>query len=107
MITHKKEGQIIYEGAGSKGVLLHAANQCEYVRLEIDAGARIDRHQLPLPVTFFVISGQGTLTTDSAPIIVNPGDLLEVPPNLPREWYNHGTEMLRLLVIKHGGPGSD
>lgn len=101
MIFTRENGQEIFRDSGALGVRLNTQNNCEYVHLSIEPGAQIERHQLPLPVTFYVISGRGLITTPQDSRTVASGSLLELPQDLPREWTNPGPERLELLVIKH------
>lgn len=101
MIYNKENAKLIYETPDGKGFSLNIANNCEYVFLEINSNSKIEKHSLPIPVSFFVISGEATLILDKEEIKVRAKDLIEANPNLEREWINSTNDKVELLVIKH------
>ena len=101
MIYKASEAEVIFEMEGAIGRKVSVINNCEYVRLSIDPGKKIPPHALEVPVTFYVISGSAEVTLVGEKGNVAAGDMLEIKPNLEREWNNTGSEILELLVIKH------
>lgn len=96
-----KDGKLIYESQSGRGISLNKSNNCEFVFLEINPNSKIEKHSLPIPVTFFVITGEATLILNQQEIKVCAKDLIEAEPNLDREWINSSDEKVELLVIKH------
>jgi len=101
MIKNYQNAEIIYEAEGITGKKLNEENGCEYVQLNIDSKKEIEAHTLPMPVTFYVLSGNAELTIDNKQINVQKGDLIEVKAGSSRGWRNLGDEELHLLAIKH------
>lgn len=96
-----KNGVLIYESNSGRGISLNKSNNCEYVFLEINPYSKIEKHSLPIPVSFFVISGEATLILNQQEIKVCAKDLIEAEPNIEREWINLSDKKVELFVIKH------
>ncbi|MBU1099195.1 MAG: cupin domain-containing protein [Bacteroidetes bacterium] len=101
MIHRASEAEVIFEIEGAVGKKAGVINNCEYVRLSIDPGKIIPSHSLDVPVTFYVIAGSAEVTLTGEMREIAAGDMLEIKPNLEREWNNTGIEKLELLVVKH------
>ena len=101
VIIRAKENTEIYNQDGAVGKLIGKENNYEYVRLCLQPGSKIDKHELPFPVTFFVISGLGEAFVDSETFNAESGDLLEVKANSLRGWENKSDSQLEILVMKH------
>jgi quercetin dioxygenase-like cupin family protein len=101
MIHRCAEGDVILNKEGVVGTMLTSGNGCEYVHLSIKPGSVVHAHSLPFPVTFYVLTGTGTLQTGEDRHEVTEGDLAEVGGGALRGWRNEGNKVLSLLVIKH------
>lgn len=101
MIHRASEAEVIFEIEGAVGKKVGVINNCEYVRLSIDPGKIIPSHSLDVPVTFYVIGGCAEVTLVGDITEVAAGDMLEIKPDIEREWNNTGSEKLELLVVKH------
>lgn len=97
------DAEIIFQQNGSVGKRLARFNECEFVKLIIKPGGTIEPHSLDMPVTFYVISGTGTLELDDKVLETVKGDLLSAAPGQERMWKNICQENLIVLVIKHIG----
>jgi len=102
MKHHKySESHIVYDNDGSIGRLVADAEKADIVRLSLGIDAKIDAHTLDQEVTFYLISGCGTLYVDNSEIIVSTGDVVEVKSNAQRGWKNDGDSVLEILAVKH------
>lgn len=101
MIRKFTDAETKFQVEGSVGKRLGNANGCEYVHLAIRPGNVIQSHKLDIPVTFYVISGEGEVMLDEKVHQVETGDLIDVEPHVNREWKNIGAKKLELLVVKH------
>ena len=100
-IHRARDGRVIFKNAATCGRLLHSTPYCEYVRLDIEAGAVLESHRLPMPVSFYLIDGRAELTTPAGSFHLEKDDLIEIEAGLDRQWRNTGSDRLQLLVIKH------
>ncbi len=102
MKVHKySESHIIYDEQGSIGRLVADAEKADFVHLSLGTDAKIDSHTLDMAVTFYVISGCGTLFVDESEIVVATGDVIEVISGASRGWNNDGDTQLEILAVKH------
>lgn len=102
MIFKDDESKIIFNKDGVKGFLLNNANGCEYVKLKIDTDCMVEPHSLDFPVTFYILEGFGNVKIEDNDLKwLEPGDLIEVAPNLQRSFINNGDNELIILAIKH------
>lgn len=100
-LYNQKTGQVILQDDKVLGTLLNTGLSWEIVQLVIRPEALVEPHRLPMPVSFFVLSGQGILTADGETLHPVKGDLIEVDGQVQRSWRNDGPDALELLVIKH------
>ncbi|WP_430816216.1 cupin domain-containing protein [Carboxylicivirga sp. RSCT41] len=84
----------------AKGYKLATSNNNELVELSLAPNGEVPAHALPIHVTFYLVSGQGTLTVNGNTFTAYKGDVLTVEANQERSWINTGTTDLKLLVIK-------
>lgn len=103
MITHAEQQELIFNANGAKGFRLGRCHGCEYVMLKLVEGGEIAAHELPMPVTFYVLRGSGVLVHKGEYFNVHAGALIEVEPGAIRGWKNSSIEELHVLVIKHVG----
>jgi len=75
----------------------------EVLELEIAPGHRLEAHDMPCFVTFFVIEGTGTFTYGGEVVTVHAGDMVRANTGHPRFWANLAKDTLRLLVVKSLG----
>lgn len=102
MKLHKySESHIVYDEQGGIGRLVADAEKADFVHLSLGVGAKIDPHALDMAVTFYVISGCGTLFVDDSEIVVGTGDVIEVKAGASRSWNNDGDAQLEILAVKH------
>ena len=100
MVVRQNEGKKIFDKEGATGIRKILQKSLEVVELHINPGGEIASHSMPMPVTFFVIEGQGVLTLSGKSITLSDGDLVTADPDENRAWGNPGDSMLRVLVIK-------
>jgi len=82
------------------GYLLAMTDDNDFVELHIHENGLIPAHALPVDVTFYVISGRGSITVLNEKADVSQGDIIDVKKNMERIWHNSFSELLKLLVIK-------
>jgi len=95
------EARIVYDEKGSIGKLVADAEKADFVQLSLGINAEIETHKLDQAVTFYVISGCGTLFVDDSEIIVSTSDVIEVKSGAQRGWKNDGDTVLEVLAVKH------
>ncbi len=105
MKIHESEGEVVYEGPDARGVQLYSGHGDAFVVLSVGVGGRVPAHTLDIPVTFYVVGGEGQISVDGTPQPVRAGDLLDTPAGSERAVVQSGGEQLKLLVIKHVGGG--
>ncbi len=102
MKLHKySESHVVYDQNGSTGRLVADAEKADMVHLSLGINAEIEPHSLDQEVTFYIISGCGTLFLDSTEIIISTGDVVEVSAQTQRSWKNDGDSLLEILAVKH------
>lgn len=102
MKHHKyTESHVVYDSQGSIGRLIADAEKADFVQLSLGVDAVIENHTLDQAVTFYVISGCGTLFIDETEIVVSKGDVVEVKSGASRGWKNDGDSNLEALAVKH------
>ncbi len=102
MKHHKySESHIVYDEKGSIGKLVADAEKADFVQLSLGVNAEIAGHVLDQSVTFYVISGCGTLFVDNSEIIVSTSDVIEVKSGANRGWKNDGDSIMEILAVKH------
>jgi quercetin dioxygenase-like cupin family protein len=101
MIIKKGDNSVVYNVEGASGVMVHTQNNCEYVRLTLEPGSKIEAHYLPLPATFYILKGNPTAVIDGKTYDAGEGDLLEVDKDVHRGWHNNKSTTAEILVIKH------
>lgn len=94
------KNDVVLDKDGLRGVSRYLSEDLELVELSLAPGAELFKHELPIPVVFYVLQGRGILTLDGEETEVEQGDILECPPASQRQWRNIGTCELSLLVMK-------
>jgi quercetin dioxygenase-like cupin family protein len=95
------EGKTVLNENGVKGLEITHNKETELVQLTIESKAVIASHSLDIPVTFYIIEGDGTAVVDGDELMVHPGDVVEVSAGEERGWINRGESILKILAIKH------
>jgi len=95
--ANKKE---VFKSNHAIGYQLADNRYHELVNLVIHPKGMVPEHSLPVPATFFVVSGNGNLTINTQEFQVEAGDVIEIAPNEVRRWENPFNYPLELLVIK-------
>ena len=75
-------------------------NDIELIRMHIAPGESIDDHINPLPVVFYIMTGEAVLTFEGEEHIVNGESTIEIPAYKNRGIANKSNKNLELLVIK-------
>jgi quercetin dioxygenase-like cupin family protein len=101
MIHRTASGEVMLDQDGVVGTKLNEQNGCQYVHLTVQPGSVVAPHSLPIPVTFYVLAGNGALSLNGGQYEAEQGDLVEVEAGASRGWQNQGDAVLSLLVIKH------
>ncbi|GAA5154922.1 hypothetical protein GCM10025768_26960 [Microbacterium pseudoresistens] len=90
--------------AGSVWQLTPARRDLDANIIALPAGDAIDTHDGPgLDVLFVVLSGSGTLGTETGEIALAPGAVVWLPPRSQRR-IDAGAEGLRYLTVHHRKP---
>lgn len=90
-------GEHVYELAGpSNGNM----TQHSVAKIEIEPGKGGKQHFHPeVEETYFILSGQGKVTLDGQASILNPGDLVAIPPKVSHYIENpSNTETLTFIA---------
>lgn len=95
-----ENGETVYEQDGCVGTKLYEAAGNEYVQLAIQPGSGIPEHVLPIPVSFCVLSGAGTVLVEGEAQTVAAGEMVECLSGFSRGWKNETDALLEVLVIK-------
>jgi len=101
MKYNELDGKVLFDQDGAIGRSIHTENNVEYVRLTLQPGASIPSHEVPFAATFYIISGDATLSVDESRIAVTQGDLVEVNIDQKRGVENGNADVLELMVTKH------
>jgi quercetin dioxygenase-like cupin family protein len=77
----------IGEGKDKHVDLLFTGPRRKLIQITLRNGARLERHTAPVPITIQCVAGSGTfLASDAAePILLTPGVLLTLGPDVPHE----------------------
>jgi quercetin dioxygenase-like cupin family protein len=82
------------------GRIVFSDEKLEIVHLTLKPGEKIDPHEQPFDVIFYVLSGMGELLMNGQRSKVGKDTLITVERGINRGWINCGKRNLRLLVIK-------
>jgi len=100
MIFRNKNKELVYDQLNAKGYKLADTTLNELVKLEIEKGGEIPVHTLPIHVSFYVVSGDGTAIVSEQKIKVSKGDVISINAYVNRGWVNEEDDLLELLVCK-------
>lgn len=101
MIIRAEDSKIVMNSDGVLGKSMGELVGCEFVNLELKPGAEIPAHQMEMPVSFIILSGEGMIIVDDQEDRVGEGDLVSVDKGSFRGWSNPSAGDLRILVVKH------
>jgi len=101
MKFNESDSTVIFDENGALGKSIHTENNTEYIRLTIQPSSSIAEHIIPIPVTFYVITGTAIMTIEGSELPITTGDLIEIEAGKPRCVSNPTEEVLELLVVKH------
>lgn len=96
---YSEKTEVLNTKAAIGNLLAIMANH-DIVELQIEEDGVVPAHSLPIDVTFYVVSGNGTLNIENQEWKAQKGDVLEVKKDQNREWKSTSPETLKLLVIK-------
>jgi quercetin dioxygenase-like cupin family protein len=80
--------------------ILHSEKTVELVHILIKPGEKLEEHQNPFDVIFFLIEGSGILSVDGQKHHLKSNDTSKIISSKMRGWENNTDHDLRLLVIK-------
>lgn len=70
------------------------------VHLTLEPGQKLKKHITPVDVFFYVLQGTGIVEVGDEKIEVSKDSLIESPAKIPHCWYNEGSNILKILVVK-------
>lgn len=83
---------------------LYDHESAQIVHIQLLPGQSLKRHITHTDVAFFVLEGEGTVEVGDERAIVAINTLVESPSGIVHCWYNNGSTVLRVLVIKAPRP---
>lgn len=83
---------------------LYDQESAQIVHIQLLPGQSLKRHITHTDVAFFVLEGEGTVEVGDEKAIVGINTLVESPSGIVHCWYNTGSTLLRVLVIKAPRP---
>ncbi len=93
-------GRVVYGTPKVMGLQLAVTEDVEFVELTLLKGGNIPPHALDLPVTFYVVTGEGVVSVDGVEFPLKSGDIATSVAGSTRELTNTGDADLKVLVIK-------
>lgn len=100
MLFSHDNGNLVYGTPKAMGLQLAALDTAELVELTLLPDGNIPAHSLDIPVTFYVVCGEGVACIDGTPCPVSTGDVITSSPGSTRELTNTGSSDFKVLVIK-------
>jgi len=97
-ITHRKELEAV--PFDLDGRFPYRSESLDLIHLILKSGEVVGTHSQPIPVSFYVLSGEGILTVGSDNIPAVADMMIDVEPHAMRSWRNTGEAPLKILVIK-------
>jgi quercetin dioxygenase-like cupin family protein len=76
LITRADEHTPVLQTDGIFGTRIGFTQGCEYVKLSLAPGRDIAEHAVDIPVTFYVLQGDGTIVQQDEQIHVSKGELI-------------------------------
>ena len=103
MIKKYDQSKIVFDNDGVIGRSITEVGGNEFVHLKLEPGKLVPAHALAIDVTFFIVSGSGTISIDGKKIKAEKNDVVFVKSNSQRGWINDGNDVLELFVVKKLG----
>lgn len=100
MIYKYSESQVIFKEETAMGQVLANTPFNELVLLQIKEGGEVASHSLNVPVTFFVVEGDGVIKINDNSFSLSTNDVILVEAGCERAWINSSLETLKILAIK-------
>ncbi len=100
MITFTNKETAIQVPFKIDGKIFHKSDRIETILLTLKQGEKMDQHNNPFDVLFFVVSGKGTLTTPEKDFHVEKNHSIYVTKEELRGWENKHLNPLEILVVK-------
>ena len=100
MIFRHERAKVVYGTQKVLGLQLAVLEEGEFVELTLMKEGNIPPHALDVSATFYVVSGEGTLSLDGEAHAIKTGDVAASPAGSTREVTNTGDADLKLLVVK-------
>ncbi len=82
------------------GKIMFSGSRAEVVHLTLAPGDKIDMHDNPVDVVFYMLQGSSFLLLGEGEKEITADSCLEIRSGLLRGWENRGRNKARLLVIK-------
>jgi len=79
---------------------LYDTKYAQAMHIVLKPGESLKKHVTPVDVFFYVLEGRGMLEIGEEREEVGPDTLVESPAKIPHCWYNEGSKVLRILVVK-------
>lgn len=79
---------------------LYDTEHAQVMHITLKPGEALKQHITPVDVFFYVLEGNGVVEIGDEKQEVGPDTLIESTARILHCWYNEGTEVLRVLVVK-------
>jgi quercetin dioxygenase-like cupin family protein len=83
-----------------EGRRMFSSDRLTLIHLTLKPGETVAPHDNPDYVTFYVLSGTGTLEAGEETLSAEDGTCVGIPTGIIRGWKNNSDKELRLLVLK-------
>lgn len=103
MLLPHDYARVVYGTPKVLGLLLAQNTAAEFVELTLLKGGSVPAHSLEIPVSFYIVEGEGTVSVDGGKFAAGAGDMVFSKAGSVRELTNTGDGDLKVLVIKHTG----
>lgn len=80
--------------------LKFSSPKIEIVEFHLKPGEKIDLHQMPMPVIFYIADGEAWALTENTKTLAHESDMFLYEPNEYRGWQCEENQQVTLLVIK-------
>ena len=100
MINKFENAKVVFNQNEVIGRSITEVGDNELVHLSLGIGKTVPEHILEIDVTFFVITGNGTILIDGKKYKASMKDVIFVKSGSHRGWINDGETVLELFVVK-------
>ena len=76
------------------------SDKIQVAHITLKPGEQLKKHVTPVDVLFYVLDGTGVVEIGVEKKEVSRDTLIDSPANIPHCWYNEGTEILRVLLLR-------